>query len=233
MEERDALGRHGELVERRLAEVRLSGPERGVTEQRLRATDTGLAGDVIRERVPHQVRVKVSVDPGAPAGFFDDGTEHLPGRGSLAQRNLDRVLAGIPPPLGGNHVLVGRDGAADLLDEREQIDENGNPALASSLADVGADPDVSGSLEVPAGCGSSRSSARLSTTCSPSQTRAPRKRKPTVYRMTIDETRSFLLAAATDREQRIACPAGRAVPATGSRRSRPATRVPASTSRRS
>jgi integrase/recombinase XerC len=36
------------------------------------------------------------------------------------------------------------------------------------------------------------------------QTRSPRKRKSTVYRMTRDETAAFMLAASTQREQRIA-----------------------------
>jgi hypothetical protein len=54
-----------------------------VTEQELRAADTGLPGDVIGERVPHQVRVKVGVDTRALSKILYNGPECLPRRRTL------------------------------------------------------------------------------------------------------------------------------------------------------
>jgi hypothetical protein len=76
-------GDGGELVEGGFADVRLGGPERGVTEQELRAADTGLPSDVIGERVPHQVRVKVGVDTRALSKILYNGPECLPRRRTL------------------------------------------------------------------------------------------------------------------------------------------------------
>jgi hypothetical protein len=82
--------------------------------------------------------------------------------GGLSSILADGVMAGVAPALGRDHVLadprsgrpLGRawsaDGAKDLGDDRLELGEHGDPALAAALGDVGADVNPAGTLEVAA-----------------------------------------------------------------------------------